>query len=145
MDAGSVSKPAYVQATPTEFRPQSQAAAERTVMAPEKAVTASRDSERARFDRKSGQTAAGTPDRDPQDGTAADRSPVERRLTIDDESGRVLLQAVHSGSGEVVWQLPAETILKLGTYAREQREGGTPEPTGGADAEDERQGFEVTA
>ncbi|MEO1200408.1 MAG: hypothetical protein AAFX39_14440 [Pseudomonadota bacterium] len=114
MDAGSVTKPVFVQVTSTEPRPGTTTSVNQTALPADKAVLPAREADRARLDRDNR-----SPSEEASGEIITQLSAVERRVTIDDESGRVLLQAVHSGSGDIVWQLPAETILRISSYGRE--------------------------
>ena len=142
MDAGSVNKPVFVQVTTTDVRASAPAQTDPTTLPADKAVLPAREADRARLQRE----------REPQGERAAvdiaslaDRAPLERRVTIDDESGRVLLQAVHGASGNVVRQLPAEMMLRLGTYAQEQAASGETKPLTESTGTDRASRLEKTA
>ena len=53
------------------------------------------------------------------------RAAMERHLTIDPKTRAVVVQSVDPHTGEVVQQVPDETLLKLRLYARELRDAGT--------------------
>ena len=57
----------------------------------------------------------------PQRAPMADPDSVDRRIKIDPATQQVIYQAVDKASGEVVRQIPEETMLRLQIYARAMR------------------------
>lgn len=58
---------------------------------------------------------------EPQRAPAADPDSVDRQIKIDPATQQVIYQAVDKTSGEVVRQIPEETMLRLQVYARAMR------------------------
>lgn len=58
---------------------------------------------------------------EPQRSPMADPNAVDRQIKIDPATQQVIYQAVDKTSGEVVRQIPEETMLRLQVYARAMR------------------------
>ena len=56
------------------------------------------------------------------DAPRADPDSVDRQIKIDPATQQVIYQAVDKTSGEVVRQIPEETMLRLQIYARAMRQ-----------------------
>lgn len=55
-------------------------------------------------------------------GPVADPDSVDRRITIDATTQQVIYQTIDKDSGEIVRQIPEETMLRLQVYARAMRQ-----------------------
>ena len=101
--------PTYTAITPVTRAPERNQPASKTDLPAEETVQPSVETER-------GQQSA-THKRD--QGPLAERfaQPVERRNVIDPESESLVFVATNTETGEVVRQIPSETLLRLRAYA----------------------------
>lgn len=117
MEIGSIAKPAAVSTPPAPQRVESlaTAGAVKTELAPEASVQQAGKAEAVRFEPTQGVQARAALE-------AAIRDVIEHNITIDPKSREVVFQSIDKRTGEVVRQVPDETLLKLRAYAREMRE-----------------------
>ena len=112
METGSITKPAATTA-PTAPSPVS-AGTVRTELPPEASVQAVTEADAVRFEPSRGANERAALD-------AAVSAMIKRNIEIDPKTREVIFQSVDQRTGEVVRQLPEETMLKLRVYAREMR------------------------
>jgi uncharacterized FlaG/YvyC family protein len=116
MEPGNITKPAAVAFTaPPRTESLQSAAAVATELAPEAAVQQASKVEPVRFEQSSQLQSRAAID-------AVVRDMIKRRLEIDPRTKEVVFQVVNKETGEVVRQIPDETMLKMRAYAKEMRE-----------------------
>jgi flagellar protein FlaG len=117
METGSIGKPlpAAAPVTPPRTDHLAAAGAVKTELAPEASVQQAEKAQPVRFEPSSGVEARAALE------VALDNV-IERTLEVDSQRREVIYRAVDQETGEVVQQLPDETVLRLRTYLREMRE-----------------------
>lgn len=100
--------PSYTAITPATRAPERNGPAARTELPAGKAVSPAQDLDETRRSADNG-TVRGQDARLPQ---------IERKNVVDPESKSLIFIATDSESGEVVRQIPTETLRKLRAYAK---------------------------
>lgn len=126
METGSVPRPPVAGASGPAPRLDSlpPASTVKTDLRPEAAVQPVTQAEAVRFEPSDGARTRAAID-------AALRETIDRHLDIDPKTRQVVYQEVNGRTGEVVRQVPEETLLKLRAFAREMRgreDGEQPSP-----------------
>jgi uncharacterized FlaG/YvyC family protein len=112
MDVSGVTRPLPVAAPqPLAANVGAQPTAVKTILPTPATVTATDNSQAARFDGKRNNPNAALDE--------AVRQAIERHLVIDPETKSLVLKVTEEPSGKVVRQIPDEVILKLRAYVRE--------------------------
>lgn len=120
MDIGGTARPNAPQPVATTVRAGEDVRPTNTTLPPEAAVTPVARAERA--------APAKDPARPRADDTAPDEDRRRREVEFDSQTRSLVYRSLDPASGEVEWQIPAESQLKLRAYARERTAGSGDAP-----------------
>jgi uncharacterized FlaG/YvyC family protein len=122
METGSITKPVAVAPAAPRAETMVSSGAVKTDLTPEAAVQQVGAAQAARFEPSRGVEARAAVD-------AAVREMISHNVIIDRKTREVVFQTVDERTGEVVRQIPDDTMLRLRAYAREMREKDVAEST----------------